>query len=256
MFARQRKKVMARASDAPRCTWLRARVLVAAVLVLGLAGAGGWGALWLADPHTLPLRAVRVEGTLRHVSHAQLREVIMPHAAAGFFWVDVDAIKRAVTQLPWVESVSVRRIWPDTLGVEVAEQVAFARWGSGGLVNPGGVLFAAEPGTYPENLPELHGPAGSAAALVRGYRAMSETLAAPGLRIARLVLDERRAWRLYLANGMEVVLGRQDAAARLMRFVRAFDNELRTAAANIRRVDLRYARGFAVSGAGPARRGG
>jgi len=207
----------------------------------------GWGVVRLADPHTLPLRAVRVEGALQHVSRTQLRAAIMPHATAGFFGVDVDAIKRAVTQLPWVESVSVRRIWPDSLGVEVVEQAAFARWGGGGLVNPDGALFAAEPSTYPEGLPELRGPVDSEAALVRGYREMSETLAALGLRITGLVLDERRAWRLYLANGMELVLGRQDTAARLTRFVRAFKKELQTAAANIRRVDLRYARGFAVS---------
>jgi len=250
---------MARGNGLPRWTWLRWRVIGAAALVLGLAGVSGWGVVRLADPHTLPLRAVRVEGALQHVSRTQLRAAIMPHAAAGFFGVDVDAIKRAVTQLPWVESVSVRRIWPDTVGVEVVEQVAFARWGRGGLVNPAGTLFAAEPTTYPEGLPELRGPVDSEAVLVRGYREMSDTLAVLGLRIARLVLDERRAWRLQLANGMELVLGRQDAAARLARFARVFNKEPQAGAANIRRVDLRYARGFAVSWASPpepAQRGG
>ncbi|MCA1804029.1 MAG: FtsQ-type POTRA domain-containing protein [Xanthomonadaceae bacterium] len=113
----------------------------ALVLVLVLAGVGL--VRWTQDPNSLPMRQLQIEGTLRYLSEAELQARVVPHVRGGFFNVDVVAIQRAAQELDWVDRVSVRRVWPDTVRLHVQEQQPVARWGDGALLNPRGERFSA-----------------------------------------------------------------------------------------------------------------
>lgn len=225
---------------------INARLITTAALGVALCGLAAWGWVKLDDPRTLPIAAVKVEGQFHHLNKQQLQQAAVAYTAGGFFNVDVDAVRDAVLRLPWVNAVSVRRVWPDTLRIDVVEHLPVARWGSGGLVNSQGALFFPPAASYPAELPELQGPQGSEARVAARYRDIDKTLKPLALHVSRVSLDDRRAWRIELDNGALLVLGHVADDARLTRFARLYPIALAARAADIGEVDLRYTNGFAV----------
>lgn len=226
-------------------------IIAVSLLGLTLAAAAAWGFMELRDPTTLPLKAVHIEGAFTHVTTASLQRVIASASSGGFLYADVAALRRAALGVPWVQSVSVRRVWPDTLYVTVTEHTPVARWGKHGLLSSNGKVFSPQVSSYPPGLPELRGPDGTQAAVLAQYRSMSTLIAPLQLHIKHLELDERRAWHLGLDNGIELLLGRTDSTAHLQRFVRVYPS-LAALPNVIERVDLRYHNGLAVRWASAA----
>ncbi|MGE0082178.1 MAG: cell division protein FtsQ/DivIB [Thiohalomonadaceae bacterium] len=219
------------------------RLLIGVVLL----GAGGFALERLLDPARFPVRTLRLGGELAHIDQAQMRDIALAHAAGGFLRVDVEGLRAAIGSLPWVREAAVRRVWPDTIEVELREHHALAQWRSEALVSEEGVLFAPPRSQWPEGLPAFSGPDGSVTAVAQRYRELREILAPIGLTVASLDMSERRALSLGLGNGLTVLLGRDDPQARLERFVRAYPKALEQHAAGIAQVDLRYTNGFAVA---------
>lgn len=217
---------------------------------LSLAGAGAvliWAGVWVTRPETLPVRVVRLIGHPVHLEPEALRAIIAPRVANGFLRVDVAGVQQALEALPWVERCSVRRVWPDRIEVAVTEQTAMARWSAGGLVNPAGERFAAEASEWPRPLPELGGPDETNSLVAGQYRRFRQILEPVGLSIAGVAMDARRAWRVRLEDGIEILLGRSDQEHRLERFAHIYPKALASRAGAIARVDLRYTNGFAVA---------
>lgn len=224
----------------------RTALVIFMLTLLLLAGLVGWGITTLRDPHTLPLKAVRIEGSFSHVTTAALQQAVANVVRGNILNVDVTNIRQAAQTLPWVHQVTVQRVWPDTLRIKVVEQTAVARWSDQGLLNSDGELFAPDLASYPAGLPELRGPQGMGASVLAQYRSLNKLIASLNLQIVLLELNERRAWRIHLSNGLEILLGRTDSYARLLRFVQLYKAALAAQAANITRVDLRYSNGLTV----------
>ncbi len=201
---------------------------------------------WLQDPYRFPLRVVEVEGELRYQQRETLQQSLTPHIEGGFFSVDVAGVRNVVEGLPWVYQARVQRIWPDILSVTIEEQDPIAHWGEDGFLNRFGEPFV--PGNTPEltGLPWLSGPAGHEKTVLGQYQSMAKTLATLGMQVARVELDERRAWHVELSNGVQLELGRTDTYRRLQRFVRAYTEVFAARLDELQRVDLRYSNGFSV----------
>lgn len=230
----------------------RASLIVLATTGLLLTVLAGWGVDTLLDPHTLPLKTVRIEGSFKHTTTAALQRSVTPAVAGNIVSVDMSAIRRAAQTLPWVQTVSVQRVWPDTLRIMVVEHVAVARWKDQALLNSHGEVFMPDPASYPTGLPELHGPEATAPTVLTYYHTLNKLLTPLNLHIRRLEMTERRAWRLELNNGLEILLGRTDAYARLLRFVQAYPQVSSIQATAMARVDMRYSNGLAVRSKKPA----
>lgn len=224
--------------DNPRLLNGAAGFLVGLTVLACTLAAGNW----LLRSSLFPVRLVEVSTPLEHVSRQDLQAVLAHYAAGNFFAARIDELRAAAEQVPWVRRASVRRVWPDRLEVAIEEHVAFARWGSEGLVNTQGERFAAPSDAA---LPLFIGPPGSEAEITRRYARFVETLAPLGSPLERVVLSARHGWQLRLANGLQITLGRDADAAddRLTRFVEAYARS-----GNVRAdvVDLRYPNGFAV----------
>ena len=117
-----------------RMLWYWFLVIISAVLVASVL-------VQLQKPDTLPIRKIHALGTFEHINEETLRSVVGQTLKGGYFTVNVDEVQHAVTALPWIAQASVRRVWPDTLAINVTEQKAIAMWAKGGLVNQQGVLF-------------------------------------------------------------------------------------------------------------------
>ncbi len=210
-------------------------VLLAVVLVNGIR-----------DPGFMPVTQVRVDGEFRQITRAALHTAIAPTVAGGFFSVDIDAVRRAALQSPWVATASVRRVWPNGLAVAVTEHRAVARWGAGAVIDENGALFTPDPATVPAGLTQLIGPDGTQGALMERWTLMEKLLSSIGQTARQVAMDERRAWTVSLNSGVELRLGRDDVVERLRRYVDAYANALGDHAANLAVVDLRYTNGFAA----------
>ena len=200
-----------------------------------------------------PLREVRVEGELHHVTREQLKLIAERHLKGNFFTLDLAQARDAFEKLPWARNVSVRRRWPDRLEVTVEEHRELARWGNVALVNSYGELFQAASNS---DLPVFYGPADSVREVAEHYAIFSRTLAAPGLDVAQLVLSPRRAWTITTGKGMVVEIGREHVEERLQKFAGAYGQTLGSLEREVRYADLRYPNGFAVRKPGPAARDG
>src|SRR4029078_1188362 len=124
----------------------------------------------------------------------------------GLVSVDLAAVRRAVEQLPWVDSATVERQWPRALNIRVVEQVAAARWGANGLLNTRGELFISEARHIPPELPRLSAPLGSADEVARRYLAAQAQITEAGMRLTAVRLDARGSWEFDLDNGITVRL--------------------------------------------------
>jgi cell division protein FtsQ len=193
-----------------------------------------------------PVRTLVIAGTIQRVTPIQIEAAHAPGLERGFLSLDLEALHARLESVPWIDSVHMRRAWPDTLIVSVTEHRAAARWGERGLLDVRGELFAERPPhAFPE-LPELDGPPGTEREVAGLYLALRNRLAAAQLGIASLRLDGRGAWRLGLKSGQEIRLGRRELPARVDRFFQVVAPALAEQFNRVSYVDLRYTNGFAV----------
>jgi cell division protein FtsQ len=215
-----------------------------------------------------PLREVVVRGELNNASRTEIANAL-DGIGGNFFSVDLATVRGRLEQVGWVRQVDARRVWPDRIEVRLEEHVAFARWNDSSYVNTFGEPFAADMDTEVQaKLPRFAGPAGTEGELARRYRRFTELLAPLDMApehgvLVSIVLTPRHAWRLRMASGLELELGRDGAEqveARLARFVAAYADSIgrlprgaagpADGAVSPRHVDLRYPNGFALRVAG------
>ncbi len=200
---------------------------------------------WIFRASTLPVQALRFEGEFKHVTQAELEQAVLPSVRGNFLRVDLDEIRTKVEQLPWVQSASVRRAWPRDVYVQFTEQKLLARWNADAWVNQALVAVRVTGNDVPVDAVRLEGPEGTQAFVYERYQNLNASLAASGLKFARVTLTPRRTWRLELDNGLVLVLDRDEPERKLERFAHAWSQLARDAKA-IQVVDLRYTNGFAV----------
>jgi cell division protein FtsQ len=241
-----KKKLQARRKQPFTPTFGWVRPILALLTVVG--SALGLTAMleWMKDPQQWPVSRVQIEGEFRHLQNTQLQTVVEPSAAAGFFVVDVSEIQTRLQELPWVDQVSVRRVWPDELDIEVLEQQPVAYWGANGFINARAEAFSPEQTVELPGLPRLDGPEGLQQRVLQMHARLEELLKPLQLEVSRLSLTARRAWRLQLSNGLTLEVGRQHPLQRVARFVRVYPAILAAGEGRLTAVDLRYSNGFAA----------
>ncbi len=216
-----------------------AALLVAAVI---------WGAPRM---RLIPLNEVRVTHELQSVQRSDVEQSLEDLLRGSFLTVNLEALRLALEQLPWVRHAEVWRKWPARIDVRIEEQQAVAHWGEGRgeLVNIFGEVFAA---SLPEGqrLPRLSGPSGSAGDVLRRHEEFARVLRPIGQQPVQVALSPRLAWALELEDGMLVELGREQAKApirmRLQRFVDYYPTLSDTRHGRPLAVDMRYPNGFAL----------
>jgi cell division protein FtsQ len=199
--------------------------------------------VWVLSLPAFSLRTVQVTGDLHHVTEAEVRLISRRVLRGNFFTVDMEAAREGFEKLPWVREAKVARLWPSALVVTLIENAPFARWGKNALVNPQGEVFDAD---WPGILPQFDGPDGSSEEVMAAYLRDEKILAPLHSALVSIELSPRLAWRLRLANGLELALGRQEADARLTRFAAQYPALQARLGGELRYVDLRYPDGFAV----------
>lgn len=222
-------------------------------------------------PTVLPVNQVQVIGELNFLDKKIIEVIVNANIDGGYFTVDLNKIREALMQQPWIKSVSLRRRWPTKLDVVIAEQVPVAYWNHDGYINKDGEVFKPEKIDESLNLLKLNGPDGREETVWKFMNELYKEIALLDFDVVRLDLDDRRSWQLVIAennadatsseeipkskaNTIDVKLGRFDTEKRLKRFVQILPSLTVEQASDsndltgkkIKVIDMRYPNGFAV----------
>lgn len=223
--------------------WLQ---LALGLLVLVAAAAVPWGTSQLLAALDRQIVRVDISGDLVGESRNALEREAGQWLGQSFFATDLARIKATMEQRPWVESAAVRRVWPDRLEVEIREQRPLAYWNDDQLISRSGVIFRPSNRDQAGRLPQLSGPPERARDVIDMARTMVAALEDRGAGFAGLRLEERGAWTLTLASGIEVALGRDQVEQRFERFLVVYGEQLANRVDQVKSIDARYTNGVAV----------
>jgi cell division protein FtsQ len=167
MIKRIRRNRRCNLNARPPHGWKTALARIMAALMVLAAGAGaGWYGWQRVGPDLLAradrvfvIRTVDLTGT-RRVTRNQVLALLDLPRERGLLRTDPAALQRALETHPWIRRAAVRRVFPDTLAVDVQERepVAILKTGLRDfLVDYEGVLLMEGPPRRDETLPVLKG---------------------------------------------------------------------------------------------------
>jgi cell division protein FtsQ len=231
-----------------------AKILVLGLLLIGLSGIAGYEAVtkWKIRPlaiknASLPIKYVRTEGVFQYLSKNEIKTALQPLVMTGFFDADMQAIHSAVAELPWVDTVTVKRIWPDAIDIKVRERKPYARWGKNSLITEQGVIFTPKNMEQFQNLTVVTGPELQQVRVLEIMKGVKTALADQSMDLAEFSVNDRWAWKIKLAAGLEILLGRNEQLKKLQRFLKTITVLKQEQVEKMAIVDLRYPNGYAVS---------
>lgn len=217
-----------------------------ALLLLALPIVGVLNGSFASD--RWPLRQLELQAELKRVSAEQIQQVVSQHSQRGFFALSLTDLREALSGLPWVESVEVRKRWPDTVAVRLLEYQPYAIWDGRALVSRSGHLFEVPGVESLGGLPRLSGPDALVADVVNFHARAVAALHDARLAVTETRLSPRGSWNLVLDGGAVVVLGREQRSERLTRFAGTIASLLRANEDKaLRHADLRYPNGYALT---------
>lgn len=216
--------------------WLLA--LIALMLLLGFCHR------WLAAQQ---VDHVHIEGNMTYTDRASMQAAVSPWLSQGMLHLPIRQIRSAVLADKWVDDVQLRKQWPNTLVLHVAEQRPVASWQQNAYLNYRGEAFSPKNMIAEHDLPALSGPKGKGALILQVYQHLSAVTAPRGLRVTVLAQDRIDNFMAELSNGMVLRLGDVDVKQNINKFAAIFDRHLEQSTAAVASVDLRYSNGAAVA---------
>lgn len=228
--------------------WLTVLVnWVITLALLGLLGLAGWG-LW--QKLQVPVTHIVVQGAVPEASAEWVRRELTPMIGKDIWQVDINAVQARLLKNTWLTAANVRRVWPDTLAVEIAIHHPIARWQGDHLLDADGSVFQPNGMSLSlvdtQSLPNLSGPDGQQWAVWERYLSIKPALAAEGLNIMGLIENSRGSFEVILQGGTKIRLGTEQIESRLQRLLDVYQKILADKLDQIAVIDLRYTNGFAV----------
>lgn len=191
------------------------------------------------------LSAVRITGN-RETSEIDVLDAVGLNGFTSLIGFDAEAARERVAALPWVQAVTVRKIYPDTLEVHIGERQAFAIWQHGNeltVIESDGKPIAPLSSSHLAGLPLVVGM--GAPERAKDFVAMVGAYPALAPRIVGYMRVADRRWDLRLRNGITVRLPERGEDAALADLAR-LDREHQLLSRDIVAVDMRLAERLAI----------
>lgn len=193
-----------------------------------------------------PIAQVTVKSEFTFISQEKISEMINQNISGNFLSENLTVMRTKLLKNPWIDDVILSRRWPDNLVVKIIEQVPIARWNERQFINNRGDIITIANSEKLKHLPQLKSAGDDAVEVMQKYYDLVNVLRPNGLMINQLEKDQRGNWSALLNNGWQILLGRDELIAKLQRFNKVFEQQLRQVADNIIQVDLRYQYGLSV----------
>jgi len=213
------------------------------LFVLLLLSSALFGALFTWVELDESIRYVRVEGPLDGVERKAIEHVIEDSLYGGILSADLSGLQHEIRGLSWPRQVTIRRLWPDGLLVNVEKEMLIAGWQDAYLNTEGKIVqWPSDRGDLPDFDCQVCEPRMT----MELYQRLSGAASAQGLHINQLAQDELGAWSVTFGNGLKLMLGTERLTQRLGRFLVVYEHRLAARHAEVEQVDARYANGVAV----------
>lgn len=152
---------------------------------------------------------------------------------------DVRAARGRIAELPWVESVAVRKVYPATLAVTIVEKKPFALWQQGSqlaVIEENGEVIAPFSGGQLAALPLVIGMGANE----NGPELVAQVQQVRGLRgrVKAYIRVADRRWDLRLGNGLTIKLPETHVEVALAEASR-LDAEYQLFSRDVTSIDLR-----------------
>ena len=203
-----------RGSNLRRVIWLLLVLLVLAAVGL---------VMWQLGQR--PVRQIEVLSDGQAVSVAEVQALVQHDVKRGFFKFSASRLQHHLQLLPWVATVSVRRIWPDRLRVYVHEQQAAAIWNETQLLTAKANLFQPSLVTFPDNLPRLSGGETQEQKVWQQFQYLQDFFKPLGCHVVAVALKGHH-WQVPLSAGTIIRLSEGTEVAELKRFKKLYRGPL------------------------------
>jgi cell division protein FtsQ len=180
------------------------------------------------------------------VSAEELENYVKAKLKDSFFSLDVQQASEILATHPWVKNVNARKVWPNTLLVDVEEHQPWLNLNNQQLISREGVVFEPKNAADFKELPLLVGHYGDVDDLLSMYHFFTEQMPSDEFRITKLSFHVYNGWTMWLENGITLFLGKQQLTERLERFLSVLHEMKNNQRDQISYIDLRYPSGVAV----------
>ncbi len=185
------------------------------------------------------IKQIIVKNPLSHVNGNMLATALKPFLPANMMEINLEELRRVIATLPFVKQVEIRRVFPDTLEIEIREYHPVARWRNGALIAEDGTVFSA---ISQAPLPMVFTEEATIELSLEILKTMRSLFAVIDKDITALTVTPRQSVAMRLSDGTVIIAGRDDVVLRVMRFIRLYPRWQKKVAV----VDLRYTHGFAT----------
>lgn len=218
-------------------------IVFASVSYMGLYGINQWSKIW-------PVKKVILKGDNFFLNQQDIVELVKQNSVNGMLTIDINYLQWLVKNNEWVNSVNVRKLWPDTLVFNIQEHQPVVRFNEFVLTQQGTRIELTDGLSEIKHLDkiELVGinqlTKGDDFLIWKEFELMKQEFNLIGLTLVQLNVDSIRSWSLLFKNKMQVIIGKKERRKKLKQLndVYAFIENRH----KIKKIDLRYHNGFSV----------
>jgi len=195
------------------------------------------------------LKNVRIRG-VSQLTDSEIMRRAYPFIKESIFATDVDKMKDAVLAHPFVRDVSIKRLYPFSLVIEVREKTASALW-----VNPSGSIQVLDENGVPfrelkkEDTKTMFVVHAKDQAEAKSVFVQVDAWIRDGVvrreAISEVINNEGNITLVNLTEGVEIILGKEDQKARLKRAAQVLE-DVRKRGLRIRCIDARFDKGAII----------
>lgn len=213
-----------------------------------------WIAQQLYDPHTMPIDHIKVQGDFPEDFTPELKRAILSFTQEGMLRLNVTALSKRLQENSWVETVKIKRIFPNSLHIQLMARKPIAIFQSVAadgsetkrLFDETGYLFELKnKNQVTSELPCLIGPMAQSKQLLRYYREIEAILNVHQVKVSILRLDTQQRIYMKLNNNIELQLGHINPINQLRQLLSIYPLILHQPH-KVASIDLRYPRGMAI----------
>jgi|GEM_PF-3596054 len=220
--------------------WLSTHLTIVVIIVSGVITSR-----FAAD--LFPVRQILLEGQFQYINPQQLQSTLDQATNRGLLMIDLTRLQTELQRFPWIKSVDIERIWPDSIRINVIEKTPYLRLGSDQIISLDGAVFSPDSTQVFSDLPLLTIDATFTPELFQSYREMEYLLALNHYELRQFQVNKLGEWFLELSGNIQIALGHQHPISSFKRFIAILPGLGRARINKMKSIDLRYENGFAIS---------
>ena len=176
------------------------------LVVLMLIAAGVY---WFIQRPVFLLRSVdvNIDGNKEAVTLPLLAQMLRGRIVGNYFTVDISELRDTLKTIPWVKEVSVTRVWPNKLDIDLRLHKPVAIWGGSEILAEDGTIFEGNQAVAESSgrLPQIEGPKTKRMDIYKQYLVFEGICKRYGFDVTSLSFSEFGGWVLRFGRPGQLV---------------------------------------------------